>query len=97
MHRLALALALSAFVSPALAATSDDLAAAASAFVAEEVEGASPARQEAIAACIVSAFDGLDDATVKTMLGEDDFEDSLDALIEAYPEREDTIETCEEL
>ena len=97
MHRLALALALSAFVSPALAATGDDLAAAASAFVAEEVEGASQAQQEAIAACLVSAFDGLDDATVETLLAEDDFEDSLDALIEAHPEREDTIETCEEL
>ncbi len=97
MHRLILALTVSAAISPALAATSDDLAAAASAFVVEEVEGASPARQEAIAACIVSAFDGLDDATVETMLAEDDFEDSLDALVKAYPEREDTIETCEEL
>ncbi len=97
MHRLVLALAVPALISPAFAATSDDLAAAATAFIAEEVAEAPADRQQAIAACLVEAFDGLSDETVATMLAEDDFEDSLDLLIKAYPEREEHIETCEEL
>ncbi|MBN9022692.1 MAG: hypothetical protein J0H08_11490 [Rhizobiales bacterium] len=97
MNRLLFALTLAIFAAPALAATSTDLGSAAAAFVAAEVEGASPERQEAIVACLVGAFDGLDDATVATMLAAEDFEDSLDLLVEAHPEREAHIETCEEL
>lgn len=97
MHRLLLALTVAALGSPALAATSDDLADAAAAFVAEEVADASADRQQAIAACLVEGFDGLSEEAVATMLAEDDFEDSLDLLVETHPEREAHIETCEEI
>ena len=70
---------------------------AVSAFVAEEVEGATPERQSAITTCIVSAFDRLDEEEIAGYLENEDFEDSLGQLMEAHPEREAIIESCEEL
>ena len=94
---LALALALAAAVPAADAAGRADLTAMIGAFVAEEVGDAGPERQAAISACILSAFDGIDDAALASILDRDDFEDSLGALVEAHPGREATIEACEEL
>lgn len=66
-------------------------------FVAEEVEDAGAARQEAITDCLLAAFDGVSDAELQVFLAEEDFEDSLDALVKAYPEREEALEVCEDL
>jgi hypothetical protein len=44
---------------------------------------------------LLAAFDGIE-ADQLAILDQEDFEDSLDALVEAYPDREDMIEACEE-
>ncbi|MCP4382972.1 MAG: hypothetical protein GY798_16385 [Hyphomicrobiales bacterium] len=75
-------------------AESSDLQAAAIGFVAEEAGDASASQQAAMVECILAGFDGLDDAEIATILAEDDFEDSLDALVMAHPETEDALEVC---
>ncbi len=97
MRTLCLALAMTAAASTAFAAGRADLPEIAAAFVAEEVEGANPERQAAIAQCLISAFDGISDRELESMLDEDDFEDSLDVLLDAYPDREMIVEECEDL
>jgi hypothetical protein len=97
MRTLCLALVLTAAASAAFAAGRPELPGIVAGFVAEEVEGATPERQKVIAACLFSAFDGIGDQELAGMLAEDDFEDSLDVLIEAYPDREAIVETCEDL
>jgi hypothetical protein len=98
MRVFCLALALTAAASSTtLAAGRPELPGIAAAFVAEEVEGASPERQRVIAECLISAFDGIGDQELEVMLGEEDFEESLDVLIETYPDREAIVERCEDL
>ncbi len=97
MRHLLLACAFSGLASAAVASSDDALPAAVSAFVAEEVDGATAERQDAIAACILTAFDGVPGEVIASVLAQDDFEDGLDLLIETYPEREQIIESCEEI
>jgi hypothetical protein len=97
MRTLCLALAMTAAASAALAAGRPELPGIVAAFVAEEVEGATPERQAAISQCLISAFDGIGDRELELMLDEADFEDSLDVLLDAYPEREMIVEECEDL
>ena len=97
MRYLVLACAFAGLASAALASTDDLLPAAVSAFVDEEMENATPERKDAIAACILAAFDGVSDEVLASVLAQDDFEDSLDVLVETYPEREQNLESCEEL
>jgi hypothetical protein len=97
MRKVCLALAITAAASATFAAGRSELPGIAAAFVAEEVEGAPPERQAAISQCLISAFDGIGDQELESMLDEDDFEDSLDVLIEAYPDREAIVEECEDL
>jgi hypothetical protein len=97
MRTFCLALALTAAASAGFAAGRPELPEIVAGFVAEEVQGAPPGRQEAIAQCLISAFDGIGDQELALMLAEDDFEDSLDVLLEAYPDREAIVERCEDL
>lgn len=97
MRMLCLALAFTAATSAASAAGRADLPEIVAGFVAAEVEGASPERQAAIADCLISAFDGIGDQELAAMLAEDDLDDALDILIEAHPDREAVVETCEDL
>ena len=97
MRMLCLALALTAAASAASAAGRTELPEIVAGFVAAEVEGASPERQEAITDCLISAFDGVEDQELEAMLAEDDLDDSLDILLETYPEREAVVERCEDL
>ena len=97
MRTFCLALAMTAAASAALAAGRPELPGIVAGFVAEEVEGATPERQKIIAECLISAFDGIGGQALESMLDEDDFEDSLDVLIEAYPDREAIVERCEDL
>lgn len=78
----------------AQSAVDQRLADEAAAFVADEADGASPAERETMVACLLAEFAGLDDAEKEELLAEDDFEDSLDALIMAHPETEDALENC---
>ena len=96
MRSLVLSVAMMAAVPGAFAAGRVELPAMIDAFVAEEVEGAGPERREAIAACLLAAFDGIETDQLASILDQEDFEDSLDALVKAYPDREDMIEACEE-
>lgn len=97
MRTICLALAMTAAASAALAAGRPELPEIVAGFVAEEVEGATPERQAVIAQCLISAFDGIGDQELESMLDEDDFEDSLDVLLDAYPDREAIVERCEDL
>lgn len=97
MRTVCLALAIAAVAPAAFGAGRSELPGIAAAFVAEEVEGATPERQVAISQCLISAFDGIGDQELESMLDEDDFEDSLDVLIAAYPDREAIVEECEDL
>lgn len=97
MRTFCLALAITAAASAAFAAGRADLPEIVAAFVAAEVEGATPERQAAISQCLISAFDGIGDQELESMLVEDDFEDSLDVLLDTYPEREAIVEECEDL
>lgn len=96
MRKLVLAVTMMTAASAAVAAGRVELPAMIDAFVAEEVEDAGPERREAIAACLLAAFDGIGADPLASILDQEDFEDSLDALVEAYPDREDMIEACEE-
>ncbi len=93
---LSLAFSIGLTSAPAFAVQMEDLPAAIKAFVAEEAPEASPEKQDDIASCIMGAFADLTAAELESILAQDDFEDTLDALVETYPEREDTIENCEE-
>jgi hypothetical protein len=97
MRHLILACAFSTLASAAWASPHDELPAALSAFVDEEIENATPERKEAIAACLLTAFDGVSDEVVTAALAEDDFEDGLGVLVGAHPEREQILESCEEI
>jgi len=97
MRTFSLALTITVAASAAFAAGRSDLPEIVAGFVAEEVEGATPERQAAISQCLISAFDGIGDQELESMLDEDDFEDSLDVLLEAYPDREAIVEECEDL
>lgn len=70
------------------------LTAEATRFVAEEAKDATKAQQAAMVDCILEQFAGLDDAAKNSILAEDDFEDSLDTLVETYPDTEDALEGC---
>jgi hypothetical protein len=97
MRTFCLALAMTAAASAAFAAGRPELPGIVAGFVAEEVEGATPERKEIIAQCLISAFNGIGDQALESMLDEDDFEDSLDVLIDTYPDREAIVERCEDL
>ena len=70
------------------------LAAEATSFVDTEAPDASAAQKKAMVDCIMLQFAGLDDDEKNAMLAEDDFEDSLDTLVETYPDVEDALEGC---
>jgi hypothetical protein len=97
MRTVCLALAITAAASAAFAAGRSELPGIVAGFVAAEVEGATPERQAAISQCLISAFDGIGDQELESMLDEVDFEDSLDVLLEGYPDREAIVEECEDL
>ena len=97
MHRILPLILLGLSLTPAHAAVRDDLPALVAAFVAEERPDADQARQAAISECIISAFEGIGDEELATMIVVDDFEESFDNLLEAYPEREEIVETCEDM
>lgn len=97
LRALSLVLFAAAFTA-AHAQSRADLPDIAAAFVEQERGDADPDRKAAIAACLISAFDGIGDEELAPMLAyEDDFEESLDALLAVYPEREAIIEVCEDL
>lgn len=97
MRRFMLILSVAALSGAAHADTSGDLKQAIAAFVAEEIEDASPEMHNAIAACILPVFTGIDDAMIAQVLAMDDFERGLGVVLTAYPEREQILEDCEEL
>lgn len=75
-----------------------DLPGLAAEFVEQERTSADADRKAAITACLISAFDGISDEELAPMLArEGDFEESIDALLSVYPEREAIIEVCEDL
>ena len=95
MRIIVLTLGLGAFaLSPASAITPEELPEAIEDFVSDEASDASPAAQEAMVACIADQFSDLDEAELQMFLDQDDFEDTLDALVIAYPESENAIEAC---
>jgi hypothetical protein len=68
------------------------------AFVEQERGDADAERKAAIAECLISAFDGIGDEELTPMLDQEgDFEESIDALLKVYPDREAIIEICEDL
>lgn len=91
------AVLLTAAVTVAHAAPRDDLASLVSGFVTAERGDAEPARKANIEACLISAYHGIGDDELTGMLAQDDFEDSIDALLDAYPDREEIIEVCEDI
>ena len=44
--------------------------------------------------CLLAQFEGLDAAEKEILLDQEDFEDTLDALVMAHPETEDALEDC---
>ncbi|MCB1488097.1 MAG: hypothetical protein KDJ88_11645 [Bauldia sp.] len=94
---LLLALFGSAAATTAHAAVRDDLPTLVAAFVAEQRPSADAERQARISDCILSAFEGIADEELETMIVADDFEDSFDNLLDAYPDREEIVETCEDM
>ncbi|MEP0325211.1 hypothetical protein [Bauldia litoralis] len=97
MKRLLLLTLLGTAATVAHAQNADNLPDLVAAFVAEERESATPERQAAISECILGAFEGLTEEELEAMIVPEDFEDSFDNLLEAYPEREEIVEVCEDL
>ena len=97
MPGLILALLISASL-PALGHAQTDidtrLADAAAGFVADEAGKASAIDQAAMVDCLLAQFEGLDAAEKEILLDQEDFEDTLDALVMAHPETEDALEDC---
>lgn len=79
---------------PAAAITVEDLPDAIRGFVAEEVPDASGDAQDAMVSCVAGQFGDLGAAELQAILDQDDFEDTLDALVIAYPDRENAIKAC---
>jgi hypothetical protein len=85
-------------VSAAHALSRADLPDLVDAFVEQERGDADADRKSAISACLISAFDGIGDEQLAAMLDQEgDFEESLEALLVVYPDREAIIEICEDL
>lgn len=97
MNRLLLLVLLGAAATTAHAAVRDDLPTLVAAFVAEQRPNADADRQARISECIIGAFEGIGDEELETMIVVDDFEDSFDRLLDAYPDREDVVEVCEHM
>ena len=85
-------------VTAAHAQSRADLPGLVDAFVEQERGDADADRKAAISECLISAFDGIGDEELTAMLNQEgDFEESIDALLEVYPDREAIIEVCEDL
>ena len=95
---LSLVLSTAVAVSAAHALSRTDLPDLVDAFVEQERGDADAGRKSAISECLISAFEGIGDEQLAAMLDQEgDFEESIEALLEVYPDREAIIEICEDL